>query len=296
MPDPNDPNQYETFEDFAENAVGPWSQEGLEEAWGERDWDPADTTTTPATSAPEPELEPEVTPEPGADTEEPVDDGSVGEPGLGESLIPIWGSGRESINHFEHGNYVRGTFWAAMAVSDVFLVKSLIVGGGKLVFRGGASVVAHTTPEVAAHAAPEVVAHAAPEVAAHTAPTVTAHTAANVTAHATTTAVAGSGNVVYHSVVDGKTIYIGITNNLERRAAEHLAKKGIIIDGIPGLTNLSRADARAVEQVLIEAHGLSKNGGTLINKINSIAKTNPRYADALTRGRELLHLVGYPGF
>lgn len=295
MPDPNDPSQYDTFEDFEANAVGPWSQEGLEAAWGERDWDPSDTTA-PADSAPEPELAPEATPDPDAGADEPSDDGSVGEPGLGESLIPIWGSGRESINHFQHGNYVRGVFWGAMAVSDVFLVKSLVVGGGKLLFRGGASVVAHTTPEVAAHAAPEIAAHAAPEVAAHTAPTVTAHTAANVTAHATTTLAAGGGNVVYHSVVDGRTIYIGITNNLERRAAEHLGSKGIVISGIPGLTNLSRADARAVEQVLIEFHGLSKNGGTLINKINSIARTNPRYADALIRGRQLLHDVGYPGF
>ncbi len=294
--DPNDPSQYDNFEDFEANAVGPWTQEGLAAAWGERDWDPTDITITPPSSTPEPELAPEVTSETGADTETPVDDDSVGEPGLGESLIPIWGSGRESINHFQHGNYVRGVFWGAMAVSDVFLVKSLVVGGGKLLFRGGASVVAHAAPEVAAHAAPEVAAHAAPEVAAHTAPTVTAHTAANVTAHATATAAAGGGNVVYHSVVDGRTIYIGITNNLERRAAEHLAGKGIVIDAIPGLANLSRADARAVEQVLIEFHRLSKNGGTLINKINSIARTNPRYAAAIVRGRQILQQVGYPGF
>lgn len=294
MPDPNDPSQYDTFEEFEANAVGPWTDEGLEAAWGERDWNAEDTT--PPTSSPEPDLEPEVAPEPSAEPEEPVDDGSVGEPGLAESLIPIWGSGRESINHFQHGNYVRGTLWGVMAISDVFLIKSLVVGGGKLLFRGGASVVAHASPEVAVHAAPEVVAHAVPEAAAHTGSSVAAHTTANVTAHATTAAVSGGGNVVYHSVVDGRTIYIGITNNLERRAAEHLGSRGIIIDAIPGLTNLSRADARAVEQVLIEFHGLSKNGGTLINKINSIARTNPRYAAALTRGRELLHLAGYPGF
>ncbi|HKY21466.1 MAG TPA: SpvB/TcaC N-terminal domain-containing protein [Vicinamibacterales bacterium] len=294
--DPNDPSQYDTFEEFSENAVGPLSDEGLEAMWGERDWDPADTEENSCSFEPEPEPEPEPAPDPAPDAEAPADDGSVGEPGLGESLIPIWGSGRESVNHFQHGRWVRGTFWGVMAVSDVFLVKSLIVGGGKLIFKGGASVVAHTTPNVAAHTAPEVLAHTAPEVIAHGAPGVTAHTAANVTAHATSTAVSTGGNVVYHSVVDGKTIYVGITNNVERRAAEHLAKKGIVIDAIPGLTNLTRADARAVEQVLIEFHGLGKNGGTLINKINSIAKTNPRYADALIRGRQLLQQVGYPGF
>ncbi|KZN66404.1 hypothetical protein N478_20275 [Pseudoalteromonas luteoviolacea S4060-1] len=34
------------------------------------------------------------------------------------------------------------------------------------------------------------------------------------------------------------------------------------------MSSLSRADAKAVEQVLIEHHGLGKNGGTLMNKIN----------------------------
>ena len=56
---------------------------------------------------------------------------------------------------------------------------------------------------------------------------------------------------------------------------------------------LSRADARAVEQALIETHGLGKNGGTLINKINSISPTNPNYAAQLQRGYELLQKIGY---
>lgn len=47
------------------------------------------------------------------------------------------------------------------------------------------------------------------------------------------------------------------------------------------MKGLSRSDARAVEQALIEIHGLMKNGGTLINKINSIAKSNPNYAEQL---------------
>lgn len=104
-------------------------------------------------------------------------------------------------------------------------------------------------------------------------------------------------NLVYQSTkADGTVDYVGITNNLERRAAEHLGQKGISIDAIPGLSNLSRADARAVEQVLIESHGLGKNGGTLLNKINSISQKNPVYAESLTRGGELLKGAGYPGF
>lgn len=98
-------------------------------------------------------------------------------------------------------------------------------------------------------------------------------------------------NVVYHSVENGVTQYVGITNNLARRAAEHLASKGISIE--PLMTGLSRADARSVEQALIEIHQLSKNGGTLINRINSIAKSNPIYAESVKRGFELLKSIAY---
>ena len=61
------------------------------------------------------------------------------------------------------------------------------------------------------------------------------------------------------------------------------------------MLGLSREDARAVEQALIEIHGLSKNGGTLLNRINSIARSNPKYAAALRRGLELLESIGYTG-
>lgn len=61
------------------------------------------------------------------------------------------------------------------------------------------------------------------------------------------------------------------------------------------MKDLSRSDSRAVEQALIEAHGLGKNGGTLMNKINSISKTNPNYAKQLQRGHELLQSIGYKG-
>ena len=98
-------------------------------------------------------------------------------------------------------------------------------------------------------------------------------------------------NVVYHSVEGGVTKYVGITNDLARRAAEQLTAKGIKIE--PLMKNLSREDARAVEQALIEIHGLEKNGGTLLNKINSISKTNPTYSSQLQRGYELLKSIGY---
>ena len=74
-----------------------------------------------------------------------------------------------------------------------------------------------------------------------------------------------------------------------------LREKGIEIDQIAGLDNLSRSDARAVEQTLINYYGLEKDGGTLLNKINSIYSTkNPTvYEQALIRGKELLDSVDY---
>jgi hypothetical protein len=103
---------------------------------------------------------------------------------------------------------------------------------------------------------------------------------------------AAEANVVYRSVTAaGQVQYVGITNNLARRAAEHLAGRGIQVEKVLG--GLSRGDARAVEQALIEIHGLGKNGGTLLNRINSIAPSNPAYAQQVQRGYELLQSIGY---
>ena len=63
------------------------------------------------------------------------------------------------------------------------------------------------------------------------------------------------------------------------------------MDGLPATSM-----ARGVEQALMEHHGLAKNGGTLLNKINSIAKTNPIYEEAVDFGRRVLKEIGYPGF
>jgi hypothetical protein len=43
---------------------------------------------------------------------------------------------------------------------------------------------------------------------------------------------------------------------------------------INGATGLSKTGARVWEQTLINQHGLGKNGGQLINSINSIAPKN----------------------
>jgi filamentous hemagglutinin len=90
--------------------------------------------------------------------------------------------------------------------------------------------------------------------------------------------------------------YVGITNNFERRAYEHARTKDIKIEKIKGLEKLSTSDAKAVEQTLIEFHELGKNGGSLLNKINSIAQSNPGHSSALKRGMEILKNIEHPGF
>ncbi|MEZ2126790.1 MULTISPECIES: hemagglutinin repeat-containing protein [unclassified Sinorhizobium] len=105
----------------------------------------------------------------------------------------------------------------------------------------------------------------------------------------------GGKTCIYSCVVDGVTRYVGITDDIARRGVEHLREKGIKIAEIRGLSNLSRDDARAVEQVLINYYGLGNKGGDLLNKINSISSSkNPTvYEQALVRGKELLDSVNY---
>lgn len=104
------------------------------------------------------------------------------------------------------------------------------------------------------------------------------------------------GNIsVYRSFNEttGEVNYVGITNNIARRHGEHFRSKGIDIIEIEGLTNLTKYDAKSVEQSLIEIHLLEKEGGTLTNRINSIAKTNPKYAESVSRGAEILKEIEY---
>jgi RHS repeat-associated protein len=67
---------------------------------------------------------------------------SVGQPGFGESLIPVWGSGRAAIDDFQNGRWGWGIFNTVMAVSDAFLIKSAITAIGKLAVKGAAEIAA----------------------------------------------------------------------------------------------------------------------------------------------------------
>ena len=94
---------------------------------------------------------------------------TVGEPDLLESLIPVWGSGRESVNHFQQGNYGKGLLWGAMAASDIFLVKAVVISGIKLVGRAGTSLALKGSTSVAVRATPSAVANTTGTVTARSA-------------------------------------------------------------------------------------------------------------------------------
>lgn len=95
----------------------------------------------------------------------------------------------------------------------------------------------------------------------------------------------------------GKIQYVGITQDIKRRGKQHLDEKDIRISQIPNLKNLSREDAKACEQFLIDFYGLGKRnqaeGQLYWNMINSISKTNPNYPDATVRGKKLLDDSGF---
>ena len=88
----------------------------------------------------------------------------------------------------------------------------------------------------------------------------------------------------------GNVIYTGMTKSFPRRYAEHAREKGIQIVELVG--DLTRDAARGVEQALIDVHKLGKDGGTLTNKINSIATTNLKYKDLTEQGLKILKQLG----
>ena len=93
-------------------------------------------------------------------------------------------------------------------------------------------------------------------------------------------AVPGEGKAANYSVYVGKNAdevieYVGITmRNPVTRAQEHLQTIGSgreLLKYTTQLTDLAKNEARQIEQSVINFFGMQKNGGQLLNKINSIA-------------------------
>jgi len=101
-----------------------------------------------------------------------------------------------------------------------------------------------------------------------------------------------AGVWVYRVVKDGKVIYIGISGakSIARRIAVQSARFGVSPETVQRIIKMgTRLDARAVEQVLIESHGLQN----LENKINSIARSSSIYDSAKQLGQEILETLRY---
>ena len=56
-------------------------------------------------------------------------------------LVPVVGPAWDAHDAFRSGRWGWGIAYTAMAVSDVFLVKSIVTGGGRLLARGGTGIV-----------------------------------------------------------------------------------------------------------------------------------------------------------
>ncbi len=98
---------------------------------------------------------------------------------------------------------------------------------------------------------------------------------------------------VYHAIEWGQVVYVGITNDFERREREHWREKGIRITRIPGLEDEEYENARSIEEALIVYHKLGKEGGTLLNERHSISPLWPDYLDRLAYGATRLFQEGY---
>jgi RHS repeat-associated protein len=105
---------------------------------------------------------------------------------------------------------------------------------------------------------------------------------------------AGAGTAttdVYIGIRAGQEVnYAGISKNPAARAAQHRAT-GLLDDlRVITPTKLTRAQARAVEQALIERFKAS--GASYLNKINSISPQKPYYNQAVTWGNAWLQANG----
>lgn len=71
---------------------------------------------------------------------------------------------------------------------------------------------------------------------------------------------------MYLAKLRGKNVYVGITNNWERRRLEHLSRFEV---QVPFASGLTRGEARAIEQAMIVR--ARERDLKFLNKINSIS-------------------------
>ena len=104
-----------------------------------------------------------------------------------------------------------------------------------------------------------------------------------------------NNNSVYVNAPDGANNainYGGITNNPTRRIGEHAGRFDDIIV-LKGSGQLTRNQARAIEEAIIKNQGLKKAGGRLDNAIHSISPKRAIYDDAVAWGEKWLKDNGH---
>jgi hypothetical protein len=94
---------------------------------------------------------------------------------------------------------------------------------------------------------------------------------------------AEEGVDVYKGVRSGKDVYVGITNNIERRGAEHGGR--FVLEQLTQ-ASVTRGEARAIEQAMIV-----RNPG-FENAINSISPNHAWYQQAVDWGETWLGKAG----
>ncbi len=89
-----------------------------------------------------------------------------------------------------------------------------------------------------------------------------------------------------------EVIYVGITKqSIEKRQKQHLKAGNDFRDMQTEYENLTRHEARALEQHFIEKYDtINKPGGK--NNINSIAKNNPQYIESQEWAKSFLAQLG----
>jgi RHS repeat-associated protein len=110
------------------------------------------------------------------------------------------------------------------------------------------------------------------------------------TARAVKRATSARNNTVYVAGTTRRPTYVGITSNYPSRAAQHY-RTGRTVRPTT-ITNVSRFDAHAVEQAMINKHRLASNGGTLTNKINSVSRRDVLHRVYVWRGNNILRKHG----
>lgn len=70
----------------------------------------------------------------------------INHPGTWESMVPIWGSGKEALADLEDKNYVGAAINAGLALSDIALAKAIVSGLAKGGLKTAAPYVWKTKP------------------------------------------------------------------------------------------------------------------------------------------------------